>query len=148
MITIILAAIAAWCPIHEPRCQLYAVDVDDAVSIASEASGVDKAVILAIAWVETGGTLRDDLVGGKGEIGPWQLLPGTPWFQRARMLCSSSLTRANCLIAHAFSAAELMRENRRWCGTERRALGAYNTGRCGGGARYADRVLGIARRWR
>lgn len=51
----------------------------------AERYGFDPRLLASVAWMETGGTWRPDLIGADGEIGLMQILPSTAaWISQTR----------------------------------------------------------------
>lgn len=118
---------------------LYIVD-------AGDEHGVDPWLMAAMAFRESG--FNPFALGSVGEAGILQLHPGNPRAKHVRFL-SDPHYRKRCqqsagacqreVVDHA---AQVLKRSLDLCGGDLRdALGAYNTGRCGGNDRYAKRIL-------
>jgi hypothetical protein len=113
---------------------------------AGERNGIDPWLLAAMAFRESG--MNPFAVGGVGELGILQLHPKNPsvrdvrfvrdrWYrQRCRKEAGA------CQREIVDRAAEILARSLALCGGDLdQALGAYNTGKCGGNKRYAKRIL-------
>lgn len=145
--TAILAVLAALPPHVRPcgpetgeQCGEYAERLSGALERVETATGVPAELLLGIALVETGGTLRRDRHAPKGR-GLWGLNPRSPHYAYAVIGCD--LAPSTCLETQAAMAAGYLQYERQRCGGWRGALHSYATGRCHGGRpgeRYARMV--------
>lgn len=113
---------------------------------AGERNGIDPWLLAAMAFRESG--LNPFAVGGVGELGILQLHPKNPrskgvrfvkdeWY---RLRCRKQ--PGACQREVVDRAAELLARSIQQCGGDlEKALGAYNTGRCGGNRDYTQRIL-------
>lgn len=110
------------------------------ICAAAAESGAPADVLAAIGARESG--FRSRVRGAAGEVGPWQVGRATAarycaWGSDGR----EALDIAGSFAENARCAARVLAAKMRECGTIERAVGAYNTGRCDRGARYAEAVL-------
>lgn len=116
-----------------------------------EAHGIDPWVLAAMAKRESG--FNPMASGGVGEHGVMQLHPRGPG-ARSRFVTNRRFRErcqrepGACQRAVVSIGADLMGRVVRRCGNVEAALGAYNTGRCGGNPDYARRVLRTLERMR
>ncbi|MDH5672064.1 MAG: lytic transglycosylase domain-containing protein [Myxococcales bacterium] len=113
---------------------------------AGRERGVDPWVMAAMAFRESG--FNPFALGSLGEMGILQINPGRKDARSVRFI-QDDWYRKRCrrqpgacqleIVRHA--AAVLARSLERCSGDMVEALGAYNTGRCGGNNRYAKRIL-------
>jgi hypothetical protein len=113
---------------------------------AGERNGIDPWVLAAMAFRESG--LNPWAVGAVGELGILQLHPKNrgskglrfmrdEWYRQRCRKEPGACQREIVERAAAMLAASLEK-----CGGDLdQALGMYNTGRCGGSSRYADRIM-------
>jgi hypothetical protein len=113
---------------------------------AGERNGIDPWLLAAMAFRESG--MNPFAIGGVGELGILQLHPKNPRAktvrfvkdERYRMRCQKEA--GACQREVVDRAAEILARSLELCdGDLNLALGAYNTGRCGGNKRYATRIL-------
>jgi len=113
---------------------------------AGEKNGVDPWLLAAMAFRESG--MNPFAVGAVGELGILQLHPKNPRAKTVRFVrdqfyrqrCRKEL--GACQREVVDRAAEIMARSMEKCGGDLNlALGAYNTGKCGGNQKYADRIL-------
>jgi hypothetical protein len=113
---------------------------------ASQLHQLDTWLMAAIALKESG--LNPFARGGVGELGILQINPARRDAKQVRFMRDAAY-REQCRKAPGacqreivLHAARVLRETLNMCRSDLvAALGAYNTGRCGGNADYADRVL-------
>jgi soluble lytic murein transglycosylase-like protein len=113
---------------------------------ASQTQKLDTWLIAAIALKESG--LNPFARGGIGELGILQINPKRRDASRVRFMRDPTYREqcrnlpGACQREIVFHAAHILREALTMCRSNLvNALGAYNTGRCGGNPAYADRVL-------
>jgi hypothetical protein len=113
---------------------------------AGEKNGVDPWLLAAMAFRESG--MNPFAVGAVGELGILQLHPKNPRVKTVRFVrdqfyrqrCRKEL--GACQREVVDRAAEILARSMEKCGGDLNlALGAYNTGKCGGNQKYADRIL-------
>jgi soluble lytic murein transglycosylase-like protein len=115
---------------------------------AGQRNGIDPWVLAAMAFRESG--MNPFAVGGVGELGILQLHPKNPRVRSVRFI-KDALYRDRCRKEAGACqrevvdrAAEILAKSLEMCsGDMNLALGAYNTGKCGGNSRYAERILAI-----
>lgn len=114
---------------------------------AGEKNGIDPWLLAAMAFKESG--FNPFAMGSLGELGILQLHPRNPRSKHVRFVHDESYRRrcrkqvGACQQEVVERAAELLARTVEQCGGDLKdALGAYNTGRCGGNSRYAKRILG------
>lgn len=101
-----------------PRVHRLARDLAPVLAICAAATGRDARELAKIAWVES--SYRRNVVGRKGERGPWQILPST-----GRTLChdlrwrTSALDNCRC-AAIVLDSCEKQGRDLRACYTGRR----------------------------
>lgn len=113
---------------------------------AGEKNGVDPWLLAAMAFRESG--MNPFVVGAVGELGILQLHPKNKRVQNVRFVRDSSY-RARCRNQPGACqrevvdrAAEILARSMEMCGGDlNSALGLYNSGKCGGNQKYADRIL-------
>lgn len=113
---------------------------------AGEQYGLDSWLLAAMAFRESG--LNPFAVGTRGEKGILQLHPKNRHAKNVRFMQDEAY-RARCQHQAGAcqremveQAAEMLASSINKCGGSiEQALGMYNTGRCGGSASYARRVL-------
>ncbi|HKU38576.1 MAG TPA: transglycosylase SLT domain-containing protein [Polyangiales bacterium] len=113
---------------------------------AGERNGVDPWLLAAMAFRESG--MNPFVVGAVGELGILQLHPKNPRVKNVRFVrdsyyrerCKKEL--GACQREIVDRAAEILARSMELCGGDlNMALGAYNTGKCGGNQKYADKIL-------
>jgi hypothetical protein len=116
------------------------------LSDASEQYGLDPWLLGAMAFRESG--LNPFAVGTHGEKGILQLHPKNRHAKGLRFVQDEAYRErcqhqaGACQREIVESAAEILASSLAKCGGDlEQALGMYNTGRCGGSANYARRVL-------
>jgi hypothetical protein len=115
------------------------------LSEAGERNGIDPWVLAAMAFRESG--LNPFAVGGVGELGILQLHPRSATSKNIRFVKDAwyrlrcKREPGACQKEVVDRAAEVLARSVVLCGGDiDLALGAYNTGRCGGNKEYARRV--------
>jgi hypothetical protein len=113
---------------------------------AGEANGIDPWLLAAMAFRESG--LNPFAVGGVGELGILQLHPKNARSRGVRFVRDEwyrhrcQREAGACQREVVDRAAQLLAQSLEQCGGDLdKALGMYNTGRCGGNGSYAKRVL-------
>lgn len=113
---------------------------------AGDRHGVDPWLMAAMAYRESG--FNPFAMGSLGELGILQIHPKGPtamsvrfvrdeWYRRRCRQEAGACQRE--IVDHA---AQLLSKSLALCGGNLKdALGAYNTGRCGGNRRYSKRIL-------
>lgn len=115
---------------------------------AGNRHGIDPWLLAAMAFRESG--MNPFAVGGVGELGILQLHPKNPRVKTVRFV-SDSWYRERCRKQVGACqrevvdrAAEILSRSIAMCkGDVNLALGAYNTGKCGGNSRYAQKILAV-----
>lgn len=137
--------------------ELRALELAEQVEFAAVTARVPVALLAAVLEDESG--FNAQAFGARGELGPAQLLPGTPWFRGWFAECAQMPARpdpspvnsrpsfwawkcagcqAPCEAANVLWGAYALRESINACGgDEHLALGRYRTGRCVAGPRGA-----------
>jgi hypothetical protein len=93
---------------------------------------IDPYLIAAIAMRET--ALNPRVVGDAGERGVMQVHPGRREAARARRVCARNRQSANvCEAAYVVAGVEILAGVLTRCPRVEDAIGAYHSGRCGGG---------------
>jgi Transglycosylase SLT domain len=113
---------------------------------AGAKNGVDPWLLAAMAFRESG--MNPWVVGAVGELGILQLHPKNPRTKSVRFV-RDAYYRARCRKEAGACqrevvdrAAEILARSLAMCdGDLYRALGMYNSGKCGGNKPYADRIL-------
>jgi soluble lytic murein transglycosylase-like protein len=109
-------------------------------------NGIDPWLLAAMAFRESG--MNPFAVGSVGERGILQLHPKNPRVKSVRFI-RDQLYRQRCRKEAGACqrevvdrAAEILARSMSMCGGDLDlALGAYNSGRCGGNKRYSERIL-------
>jgi hypothetical protein len=116
------------------------------LSEAGEQYEVDPWLLAAMAYRES--SLNPFAVGGYGEAGILQLHPrsrtskGVRFVRDTRYRTSCQRESGACQREVVERAAQMLRSSFEKCGGDMvKALGMYNTGKCGGNPPYAKRVL-------
>lgn len=122
------------CRLQPGGCPVFVTNVTLHAAAAADAWDLDPALLLAVAFVESG--LRPGLEGAAGERGLWQLHPRGAG-KRALRMCHPGAPQTYC---DAFVAAQELHRGLEACGSVRGALRYYNTGHCGEPGRYGDRI--------
>ena len=113
---------------------------------AGERYEVDPWLLAAMAFRESG--MNPFAVGGVGEMGILQLHPKNPRSKNVRFVhdewyrnrCKKEV--GSCQREVVERAAEILARSLDMCGGDlKQALGAYNSGKCGGNKRYAAKIL-------
>jgi hypothetical protein len=113
---------------------------------AGRLHGIDPWLMAAMAFKESG--FNPFAMGSVGELGILQINPGRRDAKTVRFI-RDEWYRKRCrkepgacqreIVEHA---AQVLSRSLELCGGDlSKALGAYNTGRCGGNSRYSERVL-------
>jgi Transglycosylase SLT domain len=113
---------------------------------AGRLHGIDPWLMAAMAFKESG--FNPFAMGSLGELGILQINPGRRDAKTVRFI-RDEWYRKRCrnepgacqreIVEHA---AQVLSRSLELCGGDlSKALGAYNTGRCGGNRRYSERVL-------
>jgi Transglycosylase SLT domain len=113
---------------------------------AGERNGIDPWLLAAMAFRESG--MNPFVVGAVGELGILQLHPKNPKVKSVRFV-RDQYYRLRCRKQPGACqrevvdrAAEILARSVDMCGGDLYlALGAYNTGKCGGNKSYADRII-------
>jgi hypothetical protein len=107
---------------------------------------VDPWLLAAMAFKESG--FNPFAMGSLGELGILQLHPKNPRSKRVRFVHDEGYRKrcrkeaGACQREVVERAAQLLSTSLSQCGGDMNdALGAYNTGRCGGNKRYAKRIM-------
>lgn len=113
---------------------------------AGERNGIDPWLLAAMAFRESG--MNPFAVGNVGELGILQLHPKNPRVRSVRFVRDQFYRQkcrkeaGACQAEVVDRAAEILARSMAMCGGDLNlALGAYNTGKCGGNTRYAERIL-------
>lgn len=127
-------------------CDTRLAEFSKYLSDASERYGLDSWLLAAMAFRESG--LNPFAVGTHGEKGILQLHPknrhakGLRFMEDATYRTRCQHQAGACQRELVEQAAEMLASSISKCGGDlEQALGMYNTGRCGGSAKYARRVL-------
>jgi hypothetical protein len=114
---------------------------------SGERHGIDPWLLAAMAFRESG--LNPFAVGAVGELGILQLHPKSPMAKSVRFVRDQWYRQrckrepGACQREVVERAAVMLEYSLEVCGGDlNKALGAYNTGHCGGSSRYVARVLG------
>lgn len=137
---------AAHCRRASEGCEQRMLQFADYLVDAGESRGIDPWLLAAMAVRES--MLDPFAVGGVGELGILQIHPKRPDAKQVRFMRDAKY-RTQCrsqagacqreIVEHA---ARILQQSLTVCrGRLRAALGAYNSGRCGGSDSYAERVL-------
>jgi hypothetical protein len=134
------------CRAAREGCDRRLAEFADYLIAASQTQKLDTWLIAAIALKESG--LNPFARGGIGELGILQINPNRRDASRVRFMRDPAYREqcrklpGACQREIVFHAAHVLREVLTMCRSNLvAALGAYNTGRCGGNDAYADRVL-------
>lgn len=113
---------------------------------AGRVHGIDPWLMAAMALKESG--LNPFAMGAVGELGILQINPGRRDAKTVRFIQDEWYRKrcrkepGNCQREIVEHAAHVLSRSLELCGGDvSKALGAYNTGKCGGNRRYSDRVL-------
>jgi hypothetical protein len=113
---------------------------------AGEKNGVDPWLLAAMAFRESG--MNPFVVGAVGELGILQLHPKNPKVKSVRFMRDAYYRQrcrkeaGACQREVVDRAAEILARSLEKCDNDLyRALGMYNSGKCGGSKSYADRIL-------
>lgn len=113
---------------------------------SAERHGVDPWLMAAVAFRES--AFNPFAMGSVGETGILQIHPGSPRAKNVRFLHDEGYRRrcrgqvGACQQEVVDHAAKVLARALSMCeGDVSDALGAYNTGRCGGNTRYSKRIL-------
>lgn len=113
---------------------------------AGDRHGVDPWLMAAMAYRESG--FNPFAMGSLGELGILQIHPAGPTAMSVRFMRDEWYRRrcrrepGACQEEVVDHAARLLSKTLQQCGGDvNDALGAYNTGRCGGNDRYSKRIL-------
>ena len=113
---------------------------------AGDRHGVDPWLMAAMAYRESG--YNPFAMGSLGELGILQIHPAGPTAMSVRFMRDEWYRRrcrqepGACQQEIVDHAARLLARSLQLCGGDvNDALGAYNTGRCGGNDRYSKRIL-------
>jgi Transglycosylase SLT domain len=116
------------------------------LNASGTAHGVDPWLLAAMAFRESG--FNPFAMGSLGELGILQLHPKNPRSKHVRFVHDEWYRKrcrkeaGACQDEVVDRAAQLLAKTLEQCGGDLiDALGAYNTGRCGGNSRYAKRIL-------
>ena len=107
--------------------------------------GIDPWLMAAMAFKESG--FNPYAIGSLGELGILQINPERRDAKEVRFMRDQWYRQrcrkepGNCQREVVEHAARVLGRSLELCGDVKDALGAYNTGRCGGNDRYAKRVL-------
>ncbi len=114
---------------------------------AGQKTGLDPWLLAAMAFKESG--FNPFAMGSLGELGILQLHPNNPRSRSVRFLHDEWYRKRfrrevwSCQREVVDRAAQLLAKSVELCGGNLKdALGAYNTGRCGGNVVYSKRILG------
>lgn len=116
-------------------CPVFVTGVALHAAAAADAWDLDPALLLAVAFVESG--LEPEREGAALERGLWQLHPRGAGKRALRMCHGPGAPQTYC---DAFVAAQELHRGLEACGGLRGALRYYNAGHCGEPGRYGDRV--------
>lgn len=127
----------------ELGAELRALEQAEQLELAADLAGVPLELLTAVMHDESG--LNAALIGAAGELGPAQLLPGTPWWRGWREACRGEVdgkltapSPGTCQAANVRWGAYALRDALDACGgDEWAALGFYRAGRCVRGPRGA-----------
>ena len=113
---------------------------------AGEKNRVDPWLLAAMAFRESG--MNPFVVGAVGELGILQLHPKNPKVKSVRFVRDAYYRQrcrkeaGACQREVVDRAAEILARSLEKCDNDLyRALGMYNSGKCGGSKSYADRIL-------
>jgi hypothetical protein len=113
---------------------------------AGEKNGIDPWLLAAMAFRESG--MNPFVVGAVGELGILQLHPKNPKVKSVRFVRDRYYRQrcrkeaGACQREVVDRAAEILARSMDMCGGDLYlALGAYNSGKCGGNRTYADRII-------
>jgi hypothetical protein len=113
---------------------------------AGEKNGIDPWLLAAMAFRESG--MNPFVVGAVGELGILQLHPKNPKVKSVRFVRDQYYRQrcrkeaGACQREVVDRAAEILARSMDMCGGDLYlALGAYNTGKCGGNRTYANRII-------
>lgn len=113
---------------------------------AGSKNGIDPWLLAAMAFRESG--MNPFVVGAVGELGILQLHPKNPRVKSVRFIRDAMYRQrcrkeaGACQREVVDRAAEILARSLAMCdGDLYRALGMYNSGKCGGNKNYADRIL-------
>jgi len=133
---------------HAPEgCDRRLLEFANYLNSAGAKSGIDPWLLAAMAFKESG--FNPFAMGSLGELGILQLHPQNPRSKNVRFIhdewyrkrCHKEV--GACQREVVERAAQLLARTVEQCGGNiKDALGAYNTGRCGGNSRYSKRILG------
>ncbi|HEX7480410.1 MAG TPA: transglycosylase SLT domain-containing protein [Polyangiales bacterium] len=133
---------------HAPQgCDARLLEFARYLTDAGDKHGVDPWLLAAMAFKESG--FNPFAMGSLGELGILQLHPNNPRSKGVRFLhdewyrqrCRKQV--GACQREVVDRAAQLLVKSLELCGGDMDdALGAYNTGRCGGNRVYTKRILG------
>lgn len=115
---------------------------------AGTRNGIDPWLLAAMAFRESG--MNPFAVGSVGEVGILQLHPKNPRVKSVRFVSDSWYRErckkqvGSCQREVVERAAEIMARSIAMCkGDVNLALGAYNTGKCGGNSRYGQKIRAV-----
>ncbi len=133
------------------RCQRRVSLFAQYFQAAGAEHGVDPWVLAAMARRES--AYYPGASGSVGEYGIMQLHPrgvgrDVRYVSNARFRAACRRVPGACQEEVVNVGADLLGRSLRHCGTIEAALGAYNTGRCGGSEGYTQRVLRVVERMR
>ncbi len=133
---------------HAPKgCDARLLEFAHYITEAGDKHGVDPWLLAAMAFKESG--FNPFAMGSLGELGILQLHPQNPRSKGVRFLhdewyrqrCRKEV--GACQREVVDRAAQLLSKSLDMCGGDMKdALGAYNTGRCGGNRVYSKRIMG------
>ncbi len=113
---------------------------------AGAKNGIDPWLLAAMAFRESG--MNPFVVGAVGELGILQLHPKNPRVKSVRFIRDAYYRNrcrkeaGACQREVVDRAAEILARSLALCDNDLyRALGMYNSGKCGGSKTYADRIL-------
>ena len=113
---------------------------------AAQNYSIDPWLMAAMAFKESG--FNPFALGSVGELGILQINPGRKDASQVRFIRDEWYRRkcrrqpGACQQEVVTHAAQVLARSLEKCGGDvKEALGAYNTGRCGGNDRYANRIL-------
>ncbi|MCG8554386.1 MAG: lytic transglycosylase domain-containing protein [Proteobacteria bacterium] len=123
------------------------------IALSAARYKIDAWILAAVALHESG--FNPFAVGARGEMGIFQIHPKSPWGRRLRFVRDGRyrercrMEPGACQREVVFRAAELLAWATATCeGDLQFALGAYNTGRCGGSDAYGRRIFRERRKLR